>query len=161
MDKFIPEPITDAEWRALKKLSRDPNSDKISSEIRLAACHDRPDDPRGLVRHRDGGDPCGLSRQQIGQARIYLPGIVPCTAHKRRHTDDEQLAQVFVAHLADTTEPFFATARLLKWRQSQPGSELPPRAELMRIANRCRKSRRADRPDAGNGHEAPCDIVAT
>jgi hypothetical protein len=46
---------------------------------------------------------------------------------------NEQLAQVFVAHLADTTEPLFATARLLKWRQSQPGSELPPRKELMRV----------------------------
>src|SRR4029077_18244894 len=79
----------------------------------------------------------------------------------RRHADNEQLAQVFVAHLADTTEPLFATARLLKWRQSQPGSELPPRTELMRIGNRCGKRRRADRPDAGDGHETTCNIVAT
>src|SRR5450756_1399669 len=99
--------------------------------IRLAACHDRPDDPRGLVRHRDGRDPHGFSREQAGQAWIDLTGIVFCTAHKRGHADNEQLAQVFVAHLADTTEPLFAAARLLKWRQSQPCSELPPRAELM------------------------------
>ena len=84
--------------------------------ICLATCHDRPDDPRGLVRHRDGGDPCGFPRQQIRQTWIDSRAIVPCTAHKRRHADNEQLAQVFVAHLADTTEPLFAPARLLKWR---------------------------------------------
>jgi hypothetical protein len=52
-------------------------------------------------------------------------------------------------------------ARRGKWRQSQPSSELPPRAELMRIANRCRKSHRTDRPDAGDVHETPCNIVST
>src|SRR5665811_580734 len=103
----------------------------------------------------------GFSREQIGQAWIYLIGIVFCTAHKWGHADNEQLEQVFVAHLGDTTEPLFAAARLLKWRQSQPGSELPPRAELMRIGDRCSKCRRADRPDAGDGHETTCNIVAT
>jgi hypothetical protein len=77
------------------------------------------------LAHRDGGDPCGLSRKQIRQPWIAF-GILPCTTHKRRHAYNEQLAQIFVAHLGDTTEPLFATARLLKWRQSQPGSELPP-----------------------------------
>src|SRR5580704_9208717 len=133
----------------------------VARTIGFATCHDRPDDPRGLVRHRDGGYPSGLSRQQIRQAWIDLTGIVFCTAYKRRHPDNEQLAQVFVAHLGDMTEPLFATARLLKWRQSQPGGELPPRAELMRIGYRCRKCRRADRPDAGDSHETTCNIVAT
>ena len=59
----------------------------------------------------------GLSRQQIRQAWIDLIGIAFCTAHKRSHTDNEQLAQIFVTHFGDTTEPLFATARLLKWRQ--------------------------------------------
>src|ERR1039458_9668238 len=104
--------------------------------------------------------PCGLSRQQIRQTWIDLTGIVFCTAYKRGHANNEQLAQVFVAHLADTTEPLFATARYLKWRQSQPGSELPPRTELMRIGDRCGKCRRADRPDAGDSHETTCNIVA-
>jgi hypothetical protein len=81
--------------------------------IGLATCHDRPDHPRGLVRHRDGGDPCGLSSKQIRQPWIGF-GILPCTTHKHRHADNEQLAQIFVAHLGDTTEPLFATARLLK-----------------------------------------------
>src|ERR1700687_5013711 len=129
--------------------------------IGLATCHDRPDHPRGLVRHRDGGDPHGFSCEEIGKAWIDLAGIVLCTAHKRRHADNEQLAQVFVAHLGDTTEPLFATARLLKWRQSYPGSELPPRAELMRIGDRCGKCRRADRPNAGDGRETTRNIVAT
>lgn len=62
--------------------------------IDFAACHDRPDNPCGLVRHRDGGYPCGLSRQQICQPWIAF-GILLCTAHKRRHADNEQLAQVF------------------------------------------------------------------
>jgi hypothetical protein len=57
--------------------------------------------------------------------------ILPCTTHKCGHADNEQLAQIFVTHLGDMTEPLFAAARLLKWRQSQPGSELPPRSELM------------------------------
>ena len=48
----------------------------MACTIGFAACHDRPDDPRGLVRHRDGGDPGGFSREQIGQAWIYLIGIV-------------------------------------------------------------------------------------
>src|ERR1700682_817505 len=84
-----------------------------------------------------------------------------CFARRTSAVMNEQLAQVFVAHLADTTEPLFASARLLKWRQSQPGSELPPRAELMRIGNRCGKSGRADRPDTGDRHETTCNIVAT
>jgi hypothetical protein len=44
--------------------------------IGLATRHDRPDDPRGLVRHRDGGDPGGFSREQIRQTWIDLIGIV-------------------------------------------------------------------------------------
>ena len=69
----------------------------------------------------------GFRASESLQAWIYR-GIIAALhgAQENVHTDDEQLAQVFVAHLADTTEPFFATARLLKWRQSQPGSELPP-----------------------------------
>ena len=31
----------------------------------------------------------------------------------------------------------------------------------MRIGNRCGKSRCTDRPDAGDRHETPCNIVAT
>jgi hypothetical protein len=42
----------------------------------------------------NGSDPCGLSRQQICQASIEF-GILPCTTHKRRHADNEQLAQIF------------------------------------------------------------------
>src|ERR1700732_391161 len=113
----------------------------MTGTICLATCHDRPDDPRGLVRHRDGGHPGGFSCEQIRKAWIEF-GIFLCTAHKRGRADNEQLAQVLVAHLGDTTKPLFATARLLKWRQSQPGSELPPRAELMRIGDRCGKCRR-------------------
>ena len=40
-----------------------------------------------------------LSRKQIRQPRIAF-GILPCTTHKRRHADNEELAQIFVAHLA-------------------------------------------------------------
>jgi hypothetical protein len=58
-------------------------------------------------------------------------------------------------------EPLFATARLLKWRQSQPGGELSPRAELIGVGDRCGKCRRSNRPDARDRHETPGDIVAT
>jgi len=101
-----------------------------------------------------------FSREQIRQAWINLPRILLCTAHKRRHANNEQLAQVLVAHLGDAPEPFLATTRLLKWRQSQPGRELSPRAELMRVGDRCGQGRRADRPDTGDRHEPTCDIVA-
>ena len=60
----------------------------VAGTIGLVTCHDRPDDPRGLVRHRDGGDPRGLSGEQIRQAWIEF-GILLCTVHKRRHADNE------------------------------------------------------------------------
>jgi integrase len=37
----------------------------------LTTCDDRPDDPRRLVRHGDGSHPDGLSREQVGEARVH------------------------------------------------------------------------------------------
>src|SRR3974390_1998042 len=84
-----------------------------------------------------------------------------CFARHGGHADNEELAQVLVAHLCDTPKPLFAATRLLKRRQSQPGGELSPRAELMRVGDRCGKCRRSDRPHAGDRHKTPRDIVTT
>jgi len=46
----------------------------VACTIGLVTRHDRPDQPRGLIGHRDGGDPCGLSCEQIRQAWIDLTG---------------------------------------------------------------------------------------
>ena len=42
----------------------------MAGAIDIATYHDCPDDPRCLVRHRDGCDPREFSREQIGQAWI-------------------------------------------------------------------------------------------
>jgi hypothetical protein len=73
--------------------------------------------------------------------------------------DDEEFAQVLVAHLGDATEFFFAAARVLKWCQPEPGCELPPGAELARIGNGCSQRGRTDRTDPWNCCKAPCHIV--
>jgi hypothetical protein len=55
--------------------------------------------------------------------REFVAGL--CLA--RRTSDVIQLAQIFVTHLADTTEPLFTTARLLKWRPNQATNFRPER----------------------------------
>ena len=97
-----------------------------SGTIGLATCHDRPDDPRSLVRHRDGRDPHGFACEQIGQPWINRLGIVLGPSYQGGHADNEQLAQVFVAHFGDATEPLFAAARLLKGRQSNQAANCRP-----------------------------------
>ncbi len=59
-------------------------------------------------------------------------GVVPGASDQRCCTDDEQPAQVLVAHLGDAPEPLLAAAGVLKRCQHEPGGELPTGSELAR-----------------------------
>ena len=121
--------------------------------IDLAARHHRPDDTRGLVRQRHSHQAHGLALQQGEQIRISRLRFALCVSHHGGHTNDEQLAKIAIAHLGDASEPFFATTRLLERGQPQPGCELPPGAELMRVSDRCCQRGRADCANARYRHE--------
>src|SRR6185295_12418726 len=56
-------------------------------------------------------------------------------SNERGHADDEKPAQIFVAHLRYPPKPFLAAARMLQWREAQPGGELSSGAELVRISD--------------------------
>jgi hypothetical protein len=62
----LPQP---PEADAFKSLCR--RHRHVECLLDLTTCDDRPDDPRRLVRHGDGSHPDGLSREQVGEARVH------------------------------------------------------------------------------------------
>ena len=67
-----------------------------------------------------------LSCRQIEEPRTDGSGDVPRASDRRCSADDQQPAQILVAHLDDTSEPFLTAAGVLKRRQPKPGGELRP-----------------------------------
>lgn len=53
----------------------------------------------------------------------------------RRHSNDQQLPEILVTHFGDPTKLLLASAGLVSWRQTKPGSKLPTVPELMAVAN--------------------------
>ena len=56
-------------------------------------------------------------------------------ADDRQRAGHEQTAQVAVTLLADAAEPFPTPARMLLRYQPDPGREIPPRSESLRISD--------------------------
>ena len=54
----------------------------------------------------------------------------------RAGTVDQEPTDVPVTTLADTTDRFPATARMLAWRKAKPGCELPSGAKMRRVTHR-------------------------
>jgi hypothetical protein len=63
--------------------------------------------------------------------------------------DDQQLAQVAVAHLGDATKTVPATGRVLAWDQAQEGGEFMARSEDRRIDERRRQAVAVMKPTPG------------
>jgi len=87
----------------------------MPGSVRLAACHNGPDDAGGVVRHGDGGHPYGLARKQGHEPRVGGLRLALHAFDERRHAHDEQRAEIFVTHLGDTPKPLFGLAPE-KWR---------------------------------------------
>ena len=77
---------------------------RCRSAIRLTAHENRPDDPRRLVSECNRDEACGTSCQQridpLGACGVLAPGV----SHDRGCADDEEGAQISVAHLRDRAE---------------------------------------------------------
>src|SRR6185295_13930422 len=97
---------------------------RLTRAINLAARHDRPDNTCRLIGQRDRDQASRLSRQQSGKPGIDGIGLVFRASNERGHAYDEKPAQIFVAHLRYPPKPFLAAARMLQWREAQPGGEL-------------------------------------
>src|SRR3954464_10318966 len=85
-----------------------------------AARPHRPDDPRRLVRQRHGGELARLARQQLQQPGWGGLVVRPGMADHRHGADPQQLAQPFIAGLADPTEPVLAAGGMLPRREAEP-----------------------------------------
>jgi hypothetical protein len=82
-------------------------------------------------------------------------------ADQRGRANHQEFSQIPVAHLGDTAKPVFAAARVLRWREPQPGSKLSTGPELSRIGDRCRQRCGANRTDARNGRRTSRNLVAS
>lgn len=119
--------------------------------VGLPAGHDRPDDAGHLVCHGDARHARWLAGKQRDKVRIGRLGLMPRPADQRGRADHQELSQIPVTHLGNAAEPVFATTRVLRWREPEPGGKLPTRTELSRISDRCRQRCCTDRADAWNG----------
>ncbi len=82
-------------------------------------------------------------------------------SNQRGHPDDEQPAQIFVAHLRDPPQPLLAAARVLQRRQTQPSGELSSGAELVGVGDRSSERRGTDHADTWNCRQPPGNVVRT
>ena len=113
----------------------------------------RPDDSRHLVRQCDGDQLRRLFRDHPPQ-----PGIIQLLAlahmpEHRRCAQDEQLAEIALAHLGDPAEPLLAGRRVLPRCQPDPGRKVAPAAETLHRRRKGMQRHRTDRADAGDRHQ--------
>ena len=67
-----------------------------------------------------------LSGKQSDEARIDRAGFLLGVSNQRGRADNQELAQISVAHFCNAPQAFFAPTRTLPRGQPQPGGELAP-----------------------------------
>ncbi len=72
---------------------------------------------------------------------------------------DQHFAKIFAPALGDSKEPRLAAGRLLPWHEAEPCGEITAAGEGTCISDGCDKSRRVQRPNAGNGDQPPRMLV--
>src|SRR4029077_5683390 len=116
--------------------------------LAFAFYHDGPGHSGDLVGKRDRGDlgwPASQQRREPGPLGAMDLGITDDRGAPSR----EQAAQIAIALLADTAEPVLAAARVLLRHEPDPGREVPPRSEGLRVCNTGDQSGGQRRADAG------------
>ena len=96
-----------------------------------------------------------LPRPGEGWSRVRTPR----RPYDGCHADDQELAQIAVAHLADPSKARLAAARVLPRHEAEPGGEVPAGFELRGIRNRCGQRRSRDRADAWDRSETTGGVV--
>ncbi len=103
------------------------------SRVGLSFREQRPGGARRLVGNGHGHEPRWLAFKQ-GSDPGPGPGIggwrAPC---HRSGTDDQQSAQIAIAHLRDPSQSILSARRVLSGHEPEPGRELPARVENGRI----------------------------
>src|SRR6516164_737014 len=97
--------------------------------------HHGPRHPRNLVGEGDRSNLGWLARQQCGEPRPMFAATLLGIADDRQRAGHEQTAQISVALFAEAAEPFPTSARMLFRYQADPGREIPPRSEGLRISD--------------------------
>src|SRR5580704_13088000 len=117
------------------------------------APHDRKCDARHLVgkRYRDKLE--GLLLHELLGPHPQRIGMGLTVKQHSMRSDDEQFAQVPIAHLRNAPQLLFAARRVLLGRQPEKGGELARVGETRRILNGRRHCRGGDRAEAGHAHQ--------
>ena len=100
--------------------------------------------------------PCSLYLRGDGTSEVMAAVRSANAGTVKQHgmrPDDEQFAQVPIAHLRNTAELRLAARRVLLGRQSEKGGELARPGETGHILNGRRHRRGDDRAEAGNAHQ--------
>ena len=69
----------------------------------------RPDDPRRLVRHRNGSEADRFALKKLHDPRVHTFWVPTGTLNLRGHADHEQSSDIAITFLADPTQTLFAT----------------------------------------------------
>ena len=125
----------------------------------FAGLHHHPEDPGELVGQRHRNQPRGLLRQQGDDPVAQGAFAFAHNVQKRCRPQDEQFPDISVALLGDGPECLLAATRILARRQAEPGGEIAPRFEHVRIRHAGRDHRGDDLPDARNRIEQPANLA--
>src|SRR5437016_1947145 len=103
-----------------------------------------------LVGKRDRGHLGGPPRQQCRKPGPMFGAMDLGIADDGQRACREQAAQIAIALFADTAELVLAPTRVLLRHEPDPGREIPPRSESLRISDAGDQSRGEHRTNAGN-----------
>lgn len=120
-----------------------------------------PDGARHLRRQCDNGDIGMAARQQPSHPGSNCHVGLCQQGHGRSRALNQHLAQVSAAALGDPHQPWSAAGRDLARHQPQPCSKVAPLPECRGIADRSHEGGRVQRPDAGNGCQAPGPLIGS
>src|SRR5260370_7977902 len=103
--------------------------------VALTLGHHGPRHPRDLISERDRGDLRWPPRQQCREPGPMFRAMDLGIADDGQRARREQAAQIAISLLADTAELVLTPARVLLGHEPDPGREIPPRSESLRIGD--------------------------
>src|SRR4029078_13095796 len=129
--------------------------------VALILGHHGPSHPCDLVGERDRGDLRWPARQQSREPGPMFVAMDFGIADHRQRAGGEQAAQIAITLFADTAELVLPPARVLLGHEPDPGREIPPGSESLRISDAGDQSGGQRRTDAGNLVEPLARLVGS